>query len=80
MNWIEHIDKQYCSAISEIGKVNAVLMSEKTQKEFIDSLPALVHAMANNQKYPLGDTLMGYPVINAEIEGIRFVFIAEIVE
>lgn len=80
MNWIEHINKQYYSAISAIGKVNTVLMSEKTQKEFIDSLPALVHCVANDQKYPLGKTLMGYPVINAEIEGIRFVFIAEIVE
>lgn len=77
MDWTKYINDQYCNAVSSGLKINAVLMSRETKKEFIDSLPALVHGMAKTQGYNLGDTLMGYPVKYAEIEGIRFIHLPE---
>lgn len=77
MDWTKYINNQYCNAVSSGVKINAVLMSRETKKEFVDNLPLLIHCIADEQKYPLGDTLMGYPVKYAEIEGIRFIHLPE---
>lgn len=77
MDWIKYTKDQYCNAVSSGVKINTVLMSRETKKEFIDSLPELVHGMAKTLNYQLCKTLMGYPVKHAEIEGIRFIHLPD---
>lgn len=42
-----------------------------------DFKPDFGYKQAKTQNYQLGDTLMGYPVKYAEIEGIRFIHLPE---